>query len=152
MTKDDGAVTPGGATTQLPGAPPLVKVMAFGFKHGLPADADYVADVRFLDNPFWVDELRELSGFDAPVRSYVLAQPAAQAFIDAYLEMLAVVLAGHHSTSRQSISVAIGCTGGRHRSVAVGAEVAARLHRLGYLAAFSARDLDVAAQEADGDE
>jgi UPF0042 nucleotide-binding protein len=108
-------------------AGPRVHVMSFGYKYGLPVDADLVADCRFLPNPHWVPELRALSGLDAPVRDYVLGQPAAGAFLSAYLEVLDVSLAGFEREGKRFVTLAIGCTGGKHRSVAIAEQIAARL-------------------------
>jgi UPF0042 nucleotide-binding protein len=104
-----------------------IHVMSFGYKYGLPVDADLVADCRFLPNPHWVPELRPLSGRDAPVRDYVLGQPAAQAFLDAYLSVLEISLAGFEKEGKRFVTLAVGCTGGKHRSVAMAERIAARL-------------------------
>jgi len=104
-----------------------VAVMSFGFKYGIPLDADFVADMRFLPNPFWVPELRQLSGQDRPVADYVLSQPGAEAFLDRMVAMLDVVLDGYRAEGRRYATVAIGCTGGKHRSVAMTEALAARL-------------------------
>ncbi|HWG02370.1 MAG TPA: RNase adapter RapZ [Trebonia sp.] len=108
-------------------AGPRVHIMSFGYKYGLPVDADLVADCRFLPNPHWVPELRALSGLDAPVRDYVLGQPAAGAFLSAYLEVLDVSLAGFEREGKRFVTLAVGCTGGKHRSVAIAEQLAARL-------------------------
>jgi UPF0042 nucleotide-binding protein len=102
-------------------------VMSFGYKYGLPVDADLVADCRFLPNPHWVPELRPLTGQDAPVREYVLAQPAAPAFLDAYSKVLEVSLAGFEREGKRFVTLAVGCTGGKHRSVAMAEQLAARI-------------------------
>jgi RNase adapter protein RapZ len=104
-----------------------LNVMSFGYKYGLPVDADMVADCRFLPNPHWIPELRAMTGQDAPVRDYVLAQPAALAFLDAYMEVLKVSLAGFEREGKRFVALAIGCTGGKHRSVAIAEQIAARL-------------------------
>jgi UPF0042 nucleotide-binding protein len=104
-----------------------LNIMSFGYKYGLPVDADMVADCRFLPNPHWVPELRAMTGQDAPVRDYVLAQPAAVAFLDAYMEVLKVSLAGFEHEGKRFVALAIGCTGGKHRSVAIAEQIAARL-------------------------
>jgi UPF0042 nucleotide-binding protein len=104
-----------------------LNIISFGYKYGLPVDADLVADCRFLPNPHWVPELRPMSGLDAPVREYVLGQPAAKAFVDAYLTVLDVVLPGFEREGKRHVTLAVGCTGGKHRSVAVATELAARL-------------------------
>ncbi|MGH3167207.1 MAG: RNase adapter RapZ, partial [Trebonia sp.] len=102
-------------------------VVSFGYKYGLPVDADLVADCRFLPNPHWVPELQALSGLDAPVRDYVLEQPAAGAFLPAYLQVLEVSLAGFDREGKKFVTLAVGCTGGKHRSVAMSEEIASRL-------------------------
>ncbi|BDV30456.1 RNase adapter RapZ [Microbacterium terricola] len=102
-------------------------VMSFGFKYGLPPDADLVADMRFLPNPFWDESLRGLTGEDAAVADYVFAQEGAQEFLDAYAAALAPVIAGYQRENKRHSVVAVGCTGGKHRSVAVAKALAARL-------------------------
>jgi UPF0042 nucleotide-binding protein len=116
-----------------------LNIISFGFKYGLPVDADLVADCRFLPNPHWVAELRPMSGLDAPVREYVLGQPAAKAFLDAYLSMLRIVLPGFEREGKRYVTLAVGCTGGKHRSVAIATELGARLS--GRDVAVSHRDL-----------
>lgn len=102
-----------------------VTIMSFGFKYGLPADADMVADVRFLPNPFWVPELRPKTGLDLPVSDYVLGQRGAREFLDAYAAALSPVLAGYQRENKRHATIAVGCTGGKHRSIAVAQELAA---------------------------
>ncbi|GAA2015769.1 RNase adapter RapZ [Microbacterium ulmi] len=104
-----------------------VTIMSFGFKYGLPPDADLVADMRFLPNPFWSEDLRPLTGEDDAVREYVLAQPGALEFADAYAAALLPVLAGYQRENKRHSVVAVGCTGGKHRSVVMARELAARL-------------------------
>ena len=104
-----------------------VTMLSFGFKYGLPADADLVADARFLPNPFWIPELRHLNGEDPEVAEYVLSQPGAQEFIDAYAAALEPVLAGYQRENKRHATIAVGCTGGKHRSVAIVRELADRL-------------------------
>jgi|SRR5882724_3272783 UPF0042 nucleotide-binding protein len=104
-----------------------VTVVSFGFKYGLPVDADMVADVRFLPNPHWIPELAPLTGQDRPVREYVLGQPGASDFLDAYVRAVRIALAGYDRAGRHFVVLAVGCTGGKHRSVAMGEEIAARL-------------------------
>src|ERR1700760_3754822 len=103
-----------------------VTVESFGFKYGLPMDADTVMDVRFLPNPHWVDELRPLTGQHPDVRDYVLGQTGAGEFLETYHRLLALVLDGYRREGKRYMTVAIGCTGGKHRSVAI-AEALARL-------------------------
>ncbi len=107
-----------------------VAVLSFGFKYGLPSDADHVADARFLPNPFWVPELRNQSGLDEEVREYVLGQPGALEFVDAYAAALAPVLDGYRRENKRHATIAVGCTGGKHRSVAVAEELGRRLREL----------------------
>lgn len=107
-----------------------VTVMSFGFKYGLPSDADMVADARFLPNPFWVPELRQQSGLDEPVRDYLLERDDAEEFIAAYVAALTPVLDGYRRENKRHATIAVGCTGGKHRSVAVAEELGRRLRDL----------------------
>ena len=107
-----------------------VTVMSFGFKYGLPPDVDLVADMRFLPNPYWSDELRTLTGEDDAVRDFVLQQEGAAEFLDAYAEALNPVLAGYQRENKRHSTVGVGCTGGRHRSVAMARALAERLNGL----------------------
>jgi UPF0042 nucleotide-binding protein len=117
-------------------------VVSFGFKYGLPPDADHVADARFLPNPFWVPELRPLTGTDGEVAEYVLGQNGALEFLDAYAAALAPVVAGYQRENKRHATVAIGCTGGKHRSVALVRELAKRLEGMpGVAVAVKDRDL-----------
>ena len=116
-----------------------LNIVSFGYKYGLPVDADLVADCRFLPNPHWVPSLRPLSGCDAAVRDYVLSQPGAAEFLDAYLAVLEVSLAGFEREGKRYVTLAVGCTGGKHRSVAISEQIAARLG--GRDVAVSHRDL-----------
>jgi UPF0042 nucleotide-binding protein len=104
-----------------------VTIMSFGFKYGLPADADMVADMRFLPNPFWVPELKSLTGLDPVVSDYVLGAEGASEFIDTYGRALAPVLSGYQRENKRHATIAIGCTGGKHRSVAVAEKLAGLL-------------------------
>ncbi len=118
-----------------------VTTISFGFKYGIPVDADFVADMRFLPNPHWVPELRPLTGRDEPVSHYVLSQPGAQEFLDGYLPVLQQVAEGYLSEGKRFMTVAIGCTGGKHRSVAMSEEIAHRLSLQGYDVRATHRDL-----------
>ncbi|WP_253780325.1 RNase adapter RapZ [Goodfellowiella coeruleoviolacea] len=104
-----------------------VTVLSFGYKYGLPMDADLVMDVRFLPNPFWIPELREQTGLDAEVRNYVLSQEGAEEFLDRYHDLLRLIGAGYHREGKRYLTLAVGCTGGKHRSVAISEDLAARL-------------------------
>lgn len=122
----------------------LVKCLAFGYKRGVPDGAAWVVDVRLLDNPYWVDELRPLDGRDARVREFVLDQPAARDLLDNLERTLANALPHYRERGRSQLIVAFGCTGGRHRSVVMAKEMAARLERIeGVDVEFDARDIDV---------
>jgi RNase adapter protein RapZ len=118
-----------------------VTVVSFGFKYGIPVDADYVADMRFLPNPHWIPELRPMTGRDAAVSDYVKAQPGAQEFLDQYLPVLGTAATGYLHEGKRFLTVAIGCTGGKHRSVAMTEEIAHRLRGRGFDVRASHRDL-----------
>jgi UPF0042 nucleotide-binding protein len=116
-------------------------VVSFGFKYGLPGDADLVVDVRFLPNPYWIPELRELNGEDAEVVDYVLSQESAGEFLDRYTEILQIIGAGYRREGKQYLTLAVGCTGGKHRSVVMSRELVRRLTGLGVRATVVHRDL-----------
>ena len=118
-----------------------VAVESFGFKHGLPLDADIVMDVRFLPNPHWDDVLRPLTGHDPKVRDYVLETAVGSNFVDQFDELLATLLPQYQAEGRSYLTVAIGCTGGRHRSVAISEELASRLRGRGVAVTAAHRDL-----------
>ena len=122
-----------------------VAIESFGYKHGLPLDADIVIDVRFLPNPHWEEELRPLTGHDPAVRDYVLETAVATDFIDRLDGLLSSVLPSYQAEGRSYLTVAIGCTGGRHRSVAVAEELARRFRGRGVAVRTSHRDLAVGA-------
>ena len=104
-----------------------VTVLSFGYKYGLPMDADLVIDVRFLPNPFWIPELREQTGLDVDVRNYVLSQEGAEEFLDRYYDLLKLIGAGYQREGKRYLTLAVGCTGGKHRSVAISEELSRRL-------------------------
>lgn len=117
-------------------------VMSFGFKNGIPADADHVADIRFLPNPHWVPELRPFTGLDSEVSDFVLAEPSAAEFIDRYVDALEVAVRGYLADGRTYATIAVGCTGGKHRSVAVAERLACILaERTGVPVSVRHRDL-----------
>jgi len=118
-----------------------VAVESFGYKHGLPMDADIVMDVRFLPNPHWDDTLRPLTGHDPAVRDFVLERAVASEFLDGFEALLASLLPSYEAEGRSYLTIAIGCTGGRHRSVAVAEEVSRRLRERGHSARVSHRDI-----------
>ena len=104
-----------------------IAVMSFGFKYGIPLDADFVFDMRFLPNPFWIPELRNYTGQDAPVAEFVMGQEGAPQFVDRVVALLEPVTAGYIREGRRYVTLAVGCTGGKHRSVAVAEELRTRL-------------------------
>jgi UPF0042 nucleotide-binding protein len=124
-------------------APPELRatVVSFGYKYGLPVDADLVVDVRFLPNPHWIPELRPLTGQDEPVRDYVLGQEGAAEFLDRYTDILQIIGAGYRRERKRYLTLAVGCTGGKHRSVAMSEQLAQRLNAMGVRTTVIHRDL-----------
>ncbi|OXN01289.1 RNase adapter RapZ [Bifidobacterium vansinderenii] len=118
-----------------------VHIFSFGFKYGIPLDADFVADVRFLPNPFWVPQLRELTGNDKAVSDYVLSSDGAMKFLDSYTDAILTAIAGYSREDKHFVTIAIGCTGGQHRSVAMSRALAKRLSAKGLNVTVSAREL-----------
>ena len=118
-----------------------VHIFSFGFKYGIPIDADFVADVRFLPNPYWVPSLRELTGLDKPVSDYVLSSKGAKEFLDAYQRAISIAIDGYAREDKHYVTIAIGCTGGQHRSVAMSNALAERLRAQGLSVTVSAREL-----------
>jgi UPF0042 nucleotide-binding protein len=118
-----------------------VTVMSFGFKYGLPVDVDHVVDVRFLPNPHWVPEMRPLTGLDPRVSSYVLSRPGASEFTERYVHALEPVMEGYGRENRTYATIAVGCTGGKHRSVALVEDIVARLRAIPVNAHVVHRDL-----------
>ncbi|NUO57995.1 MAG: RNase adapter RapZ [Hamadaea sp.] len=118
-----------------------VTVLSFGFKYGLPPDADFVLDARFLPNPFWVPELRDHSGRDGDVSRYVLGQRGAATFVETYARLINATAPGFEREGKRYLTVAVGCTGGKHRSVAIAEELARRLRELRVVASAQHRDL-----------
>jgi UPF0042 nucleotide-binding protein len=116
-------------------------VVSFGYKYGVPVDADLVVDVRFLPNPHWIPELRDLTGRDAEVRDYVLGQEDATPFLDRYAAVLEIIGAGYRRESKQYLTLAVGCTGGKHRSVVMAQQLADRLAAAGLQVSVVHRDL-----------
>ncbi len=116
-------------------------LMSFGFKNGIPVDADTVFDVRFLPNPHWVPELRPLNGLSEPVSSYVLREPAAETFLDAAEQLVAAAAPGYVHEGKHQVLIGIGCTGGKHRSTAMTMELSRRLEARGFECHTLHRDL-----------
>jgi len=117
-------------------------IVSFGYKHGLPTDVDLVFDCRFLPNPHWVQELRPLPGTDPKVRGYVMRQPEARAFLEELERLFALLLPAYVREGKSYLSIGVGCTGGRHRSVVMSAEIAKLLERLGFSPSVHHRDLE----------
>jgi RNase adapter protein RapZ len=118
-----------------------VTVLSFGFKYGLPPDADFVLDARFLPNPFWVPELRDHTGREDAVSAYVFGQNGAPAFVESYARLITATIPGFEREGKRYLTVAVGCTGGKHRSVAIAENLAARLREARVSAHAVHRDL-----------
>lgn len=127
---------------QHPGSGMAVNVISFGYKHGLPLDADMVLDCRFLPNPHWVEELRPLNGTNRKVRGYVLNAPETEPFLSKVRALIATMLPGFVREGRHYLTIAVGCTGGRHRSVVISEEIARYVREKGYGSTVVHRDLD----------
>lgn len=119
-----------------------ISLTSFGFKYGLPADADMVIDVRFLPNPYYVPELQPLCGLDQEVVDYVLDSEVTWSFMQKYMDLLTFLLPNYQLEGKRHFNIAVGCTGGRHRSVAMAEEMAHRIRELGYTVTASHRDID----------
>jgi UPF0042 nucleotide-binding protein len=117
-------------------------ISSFGYKHGLPLDTDLVIDCRFLPNPHWVEDLRPLTGLDEPVRDYVLGQPLTGQFLAQVDDLLTMLLPAYVAEGKSYLTVAFGCTGGRHRSVAIAEAVARSLRDKGFDLRVAHRDVD----------
>jgi RNase adapter protein RapZ len=117
-------------------------IISFGYKHGLPLDVDLVFDCRFLPNPHWIEGLRPLTGIDEPVRAYVLAQPETALFLDELDRLFALLLPAFEKERKSYLSIGIGCTGGRHRSVVLAEELARVFAARGYAARVHHRDIE----------
>ncbi|HEX5615754.1 MAG TPA: RNase adapter RapZ [Acidimicrobiia bacterium] len=118
-----------------------INLVSFGYKHGLPLDVDVVFDCRFLPNPHWVDALRPLTGLDPAVREHVLGQPLGTEFVDRVDDLLRMLIPAYRDEGKSYLSIAIGCTGGRHRSVVIAEELASRLRQHGLPASVHHRDV-----------
>ena len=119
-----------------------ILVLSFGFKHGVPLDVDNVLDVRFLPNPHWVEAMRPLTGLDEPVRRYVLGQPEAKEFLERAEHLLKFLVPAYIKEGKSYLTIAIGCTGGRHRSVVLAEEIARGLRKMGYNPSVTHRDVE----------
>jgi len=125
-----------------PDATMQTSILSFGFKHGVPLDVDLMFDCRFLPNPYWVESLRPQSGLDQPVRDYVLGRPETAEFLDKLDDMLAMLIPAYVREGKSYLTVAMGCTGGRHRSVALAEELAVRLNKHGITTSVFHRDVE----------
>ncbi len=114
------------------GASMVIELVSFGYKYGMPIGLDIVQDVRFIPNPFFVEDLRPLTGLDPRVHEWVLAQPAAQEFLTQFESLLRTLLPMYESEGRSYLSLGLGCTGGRHRSPVLAEELSTQLARAGY--------------------
>lgn len=119
----------------------VISVMSFGFKYGIPAEADLVFDVRFLPNPYYIEDLRNLTGLDEPVRDYVFGFSQTSQFLEKLYPLIFFLLPGYIEEGKSSLTIAVGCTGGRHRSTALAKEIAARIETEGYHVVLSHRDI-----------
>ena len=128
--------------TESPSGGMRTSVMSFGYKHGMPIDVDIVLDVRFIPNPHWVDELRSQTGLDSDVQDYVLGQPIAAAFLERVDRLLGLLLPAYVQEGKSYLTIAFGCTGGQHRSVAMAEAVAEVLRRMGYEPNVQHRDVE----------
>ena len=117
-------------------------VLSFGYKHGIPTEADLVIDCRFLPNPYWVPDLRPLTGLDHEVREYVLAQPLTVTFLARLMPLLDFLLPSYVDEGKAYLTIAFGCTGGRHRSVAIAEEIGRVLNENGHALRTRHRDLE----------
>ena len=126
----------GGATSM------RTSVVSFGYKYGLPLDVDVVFDCRFLPNPFWIEELRPFSGLDGPVREYVLSQPETKDFLEKVDGLLTGILPAFVREGKSYLTIALGCTGGRHRSVALAEALGERIGAHGHAVSVFHRDVD----------
>lgn len=118
-----------------------INVTSFGYKHGLPSEADLVQDVRFIPNPYYVQSLRRLTGNNKKVSGYVMKQPIAQQYIEAMLSMLELLIPGYAKEGKYHLNIAFGCTGGQHRSVAMADRMAEELRTRGYRVTLEHRDI-----------
>lgn len=119
-----------------------ILVLSFGFKHGVPLDVDNVLDVRFLPNPHWVEAMRPLTGLDEPVKRYVLGQQEAKEFLELVEDLFKFLVPAYIREGKSYLTIAIGCTGGRHRSVVLAEEIAVRLRKRGYNPSVTHRDVE----------
>ena len=122
--------------------PMQTSVVSFGYKHGIPLDVDLVLDCRFLPNPHWIDELRPLTGLDEPVKAYVLGQPETSQFLDKVKDLLDLLLPAYVKEGKSYLTIAVGCTGGRHRSVVLAQELAKIVEGEGFQPVTTHRDVE----------
>ena len=118
-----------------------ITILSFGFKYGIPVDSDLVFDVRFIPNPFYIPELKPFSGLDAPVRDYVLQQDETKSFLEKVNDMLEFLIPNYQKEGKRQLIISIGCTGGRHRSVAIANEIYENLYEKNYNVYIEHRDI-----------
>lgn len=121
----------------------VLQIRSFGYKHGVPADADWVVDMRFLPNPFWVPELRQLSGKDAPVQDYLTAQPQSEQFLRKFSDLLFPLLSAYEKEGKMRLLLCVGCTGGQHRSVFIAEQLAKMGEERGLSVLLQHRDVQL---------
>ncbi len=121
----------------------IINIISFGFKHGIPHDSDLVFDVRFLPNPFYISELKELTGNDLPVKNYVLNQDASKIFLNKFLDLVNFLLPNYIHEGKNQLVISIGCTGGQHRSVALANVIYENLLAMGHSAFINHRDINL---------
>lgn len=121
----------------------IINIISFGFKHGIPHDSDLVFDVRFLPNPFYISELKELTGNDLPVKNYVLNQDASKIFLNKFLDLINFLLPNYIHEGKNQLVISIGCTGGQHRSVALANVIYENLLAMGHSAFINHRDINL---------
>ncbi len=120
-----------------------VTILSFGFKHGLPSEANLLIDVRFISNPYYISELKDLDGKDARVQEFVLNTPEAKAFLEKYFSLIEYLIPFYEKEGKSNLTLAFGCTGGRHRSVVIAEEIFARLNARGLETTLTHRDIEL---------
>lgn len=121
----------------------IINIISFGFKHGIPHDSDLVFDVRFLPNPFYISELKELTGNDLPVKNYVLNQDASKIFLNKFLDLINFLLPNYIHEGKNQLVISIGCTGGQHRSVSLANVIYENLLAMGHSVFINHRDINL---------
>ncbi|MDR0999535.1 MAG: RNase adapter RapZ [Clostridiales bacterium] len=120
----------------------IITVLSFGFKYGIPDDSDLVFDVRFIPNPFYIPEMKELTGLDPLVRNFVMESETSRAYCDKWIDFIAFLIPHYVEEGKNHLVISVGCTGGKHRSVALSEKLATELKKLGYMTVINHRDID----------